>query len=181
MQPELFNTTAERHFLGWESPLIPSAVSWLQRYNNANALDLTHVSIVVPTLHGVRQLEKRLDRSPMRAAKDVQMGWIGTVGSLPEQLYSLRDVLGESTNRSVDLEHDLFWADVLRQTPEPELRKVISNVPQQSETAAWMGLARTIGRLHAELAAAGVSFAEIAADTASEGRPMAVAIAASNL
>lgn len=152
----------ERHFLGWETPLIPAAAAWLRRYGNNNGFDLTGATIVLPTRRGVRLMRSRLEAYADASGEEVRLGWIGTVGSLPEHLYDLRQVFGESTRRLTDLEQTLFWVDTLRSTPRDDLRSVISRIPDNDSTSSWMALAATVQKLATDLAAASVTLDQVA-------------------
>lgn len=162
MQHQLFSTTIKRHFLGWDTPLIPSAIAWLQRYVDGQKMDLTGVTIVLPTRRSVEQLKRSLDAFADTGVVDVHQGWIGTVGSLPEELYDRREILGSTTKLLSDLERTLFWTETLRQTASDELTTILSQVPPLNATASWMSLAKTIDRLYIDLASAGVSFEKVA-------------------
>lgn len=155
-------STPQRHFLGWDTPLVPAAARWLQRYSSGQTLDLSGVTIVLPTLRAVRQLELRLDSVADASGGNWTAGWIGTVGSLPEQLYDLSDVFDKPVRRIDDLQRTLFWARVLRQTPPEDLRRLIGRLPGDDASSSWMAIATTIDRLAADLAAADVSPAKIA-------------------
>jgi ATP-dependent helicase/nuclease subunit B len=50
----------ERHFIGWDLPLLNAATTYLTQAWQGGLLDLSHLLVVVPTLHAGRRLREQL-------------------------------------------------------------------------------------------------------------------------
>jgi len=81
-------TSITRVFLGWDRPLLETAVSWFQeRYGSASELDLSRVSIVVTGRRVGRRLLEILVLTSESSGRRLVPPRIETLGALPETLY----------------------------------------------------------------------------------------------
>ena len=104
-------TSITREFLGWEQPLLPSAVEWLARkYAAKGELNLGEVIVVVPGRRAGRRLLELLVLRAENERLRLTPPQIVTLGELPERLYPLQKPLAS------DLVQQLTWAKVLRES-----------------------------------------------------------------
>ncbi len=154
---KLFSTSCETIFLGWDRPLLPQAVEQLRdRFVRADQWNLGSLICVLPTSHSVDRLGALLGRTARMLGLELCLPEIITVGSLPEQLYAA------PRNLALEFEQSLAWAQVLSATHPDQLRVLIPQSPEPHRIGAWMELAGTIRRLHEELAASQLTFADVA-------------------
>ena len=150
-------TSITREFLGWEQPLLPSAVEWLARkYAAKDELNLGEAIVVVPGRRAGRRL---LELLVLRAEKDglrLTPPQIVTLGELPERLYLLQKPLAS------DLVQQLTWAKVLRESDRGLLEKIIPRPPGEDDVLAWWSLGTLLWNQHRELAADGRDFGDVA-------------------
>lgn len=176
----------QRHFLGWDRPLLDGTMDFLAAQFAATDLfggcDLGRVDIVLPTTRAVRRIRERLAeaypsdfagdsldpaspdgldrRGPANVHHLADSGRITgpriyTVGELAERLYSPPATIASS------LERILAWAQVLRDCTAEELAPLLPASPPREPLGPWIEFAGTINRLHEDLAAAGLTFADI--------------------
>lgn len=145
-----------RVFLGWERPLLESAVAWLaQNFSDDGEFDLSGVTVVVPGRRAGRRL---LEMLVLRAETDLLRltpPRIETLGQLPEQLYPLQRPLAS------DLVQQLTWAKVLRESKRGLLEQIIPRPPSDEDALAWWSLGTLLWNQHRELAADGHDFADV--------------------
>jgi hypothetical protein len=146
-----------REFLGWDQPLLPSAVRWLaQKYARPDELNFGEVIVVVPGRRAGRRL---LELLVLRAEQDRRRlipPRIVTLGALPEQLYPLQRPLAN------DLVQQLTWTQVLRESIPARRAWIVPRPPAESDTLAWWTLGTLLWHQHCELAADGRDFADVA-------------------
>ncbi len=146
-----------RKFLGWERPLLESAVTWLaEKYSGRGDFDLSNVIVVVPGRRAGRRL---LEMLVLRAETDrlrLTPPRIETLGQLPEQLYPLQRPLAN------DLVQQLTWAKVLRESKRGLLEQIVPRPPSEEDALAWWSLGTLLWNQHRELAADGHDFADVA-------------------
>lgn len=146
-----------REFLGWNRPLLQSAVEWLaRRYLAASELDLSGVTVVLPGRRGGRRLLELLVLQAESERLRLTPPRIATVGELPEQLYPLQRPLAS------DLVQQLTWAKVLRESKQAELKQVIPHPPAADDALAWWALGTLLWNEHCELARDGFDFGDVA-------------------
>lgn len=150
-------TSITREFLGWERPLLESAVEWLTRkYSTRGELDLNSVIVVLPGRRAGRRL---LEMLVLRAEADrlrLTPPLVETLGALPEQLYPLQRPLAN------DLVQQLTWAKVLRESSPAVLNKIVPRPPADGDALAWWALGTLLWNQHRELAADGHDFGDVA-------------------
>ena len=176
-QMELFGgagmETVRRYFLGWDGPLVRRAVTFLAGRGGAPSGEKNDSMggwVALPTLRGVRQFELAMDELVDGGGEALNVGWVGTLGALPEQLYHLSEVCPGRRQLS-ETEQPLLWGRVLRETPPEVLGKLVARVPAEEATEQWMTLAATINRVYVDLAAAAVSLDDVAAAIDEVERP----------
>lgn len=150
-------TSITREFLGWEQPLLPSAVEWLARkYAEKGELNLGEVIVVVPGRRAGRRLLELLVLRAESEQRRLTPPQIVTLGELPERLYPLQKPLAS------DLVQQLTWAKVLRESDRGLLEKIIPRPPGEDDVLAWWSLGTLLWNQHRELAADGRDFSDVA-------------------
>ena len=151
---KLFSTSCETLYLGWDRPLLPQAVSLLHdRFSVDGRWDLSAWICVLPSTSAVRRFSELLQSADEAVA--LQPPRVITVGQLPELLYR------GSGRQAIDFEQTLAWATVLRQVPPEDLAPLMPDPPEPEALVPWLELAGTLRRLHEELAADHLTFAEV--------------------
>lgn len=170
------------HFLGWDRPLILSATDHLWemygpqgRYATPSSgqqavWDLSELLIILPTGRGVRRMSQRVKRESERRRVELkQPHWI-TVGELPPRLYRRG---GKAMPLADETEATLAWTAALRTADDSVLAPLFSTIASRDSFDPWFDLAVTLRRLHEDLAANHLSFADVVRDIrndpASEG------------
>lgn len=148
----------QRVFLNWDRPGLILAVEYLvQRYAKAGDLDLAQVVVVVPGARAGRRLLELLVQRADEQQWVFAPPQIVTVGKLPELLYQAKRPF------ATDLTQQLTWCEALRQTPVEHVERLLSTLPADGDLMTWLSLGEMLGRLHRELAADGLDFADVAA------------------
>ncbi len=161
-----------RFFLGWQQPALVSAVQFLQdEFGPASAADgvvpewnLEQVTLVVPGSRAGRKLQERLVREAEARQWALIPPRIETAGNLPEQLYRPQRPF------ALDLVQQLAWVKALEAAPETTTREVFPHLRWSAPGDSGgnhvlrdgLELSRVLQRLHFELAADGLSFAQVA-------------------
>lgn len=164
---KLFSTSCETRFLGWDAPLLPRAASHLrQRYANRRQLDLSPLICVLPTLRGVHRLAELLRKEADTEDLHYTPPEIITVGQLAERLYQPPQPV------AIEMEQTLAWARALRSTHPGDLQPLIPSPPAPGPIGPWLELASALRRLHEEISANRLTFAEVmeAAESQAEQR-----------
>lgn len=150
-------TSIRREFLGWNRPLLQSAVEWLaQEFTTGLELDLSQAIVVVPGRRAGRRLDELLVLHAQQQQVRLTPPQVVTLGSLPELLYPLQRPLAS------DLVQQLAWAKVLRDSDRKTLRQIVPRPPADDDPLAWWALGTLLWRQHRELAADGRHFADVA-------------------
>ncbi len=146
-----------RVFLDWSRLPLRSAVDYLVgRFRTSEQLDFGRTVLAVPGGRaGRRLLELLIDQAEQKELV-LRPPKIVTVGKLPEQLYVAKRPFADS------LVQQLAWARVLRHTGAKKLDPVLPAVPAEEDLAGWLGLGAVMARLHMELAAENLTFAQVA-------------------
>jgi ATP-dependent helicase/nuclease subunit B len=146
-----------RHFLGWDRPVLHSAADrLLSEVQGTEVADLSPVTVVVPGGRAGRRLvELLLDRCerdgrPLRPPRTV------LVGDLPEHLHHpRRPPPGPVAER-------VAWARAVADTGPDVLRVILPSASTKEDDPALPGLAEAVRSLHAQVGAAGRDFGEVA-------------------
>ncbi|WP_153555506.1 PD-(D/E)XK nuclease family protein [Roseimaritima sediminicola] len=156
-----------RVFLGWDSPLLPAAATYLrERYQTNGRWDLSGTLLVVPTARAGRRLQSLLRRQAEQHGVSLSLGSILTVGALPERLYE------PDAEVALELEQTLAWTQVLVAATPEQLSPLMRNLPPEEPLTPWMELGAALRRLHQTLAADDLRFADVLphVDTETERR-----------
>ncbi len=146
----------ERVFLGLERPSLAVAVEYLLgRYGQGDSADLSPGLIGVPGGRAGRRLLELLVAEAERRDWLLTPPQIETLGHLPEQLYPAQRPLAN------ELVQRLAWSRVLQRYDPQRLGELISVGPQEDELG-WLEYGSLLRRLHTELAAEGLNFADVA-------------------
>ena len=143
----------KRVFLGWEGRLLEKAANWLVEQFEDN---LDGVLVALPGAHSGRVLLEALART---AGKGLRPPHMLTSGSLSDQLLAVEGCAAERLVRT------LAWEKALRELPSHELKKLVAKEPGASSEGNWAALADEVRGLFGEIAAEGLSFAELAKST----------------
>lgn len=148
----------ERHFLGWDRPLLASSVDWLtQRY----ALDssLSDVCVVVTARRAGRRLLERLAEcaASFSPPKPLAPPRILTISELPEQLYRPADPLPVAD----ELTCLLARCQSLRSFGASELNRWVADAPPADDLSGWMALAEDWQAVDQELSAQGLAIGDV--------------------
>lgn len=175
----------ERHFLGWDGPVLPRAARWLrERFAppgtpgipgsvggaapaGAGGLDLSDVTIVVPTRRAGRRLLELLVEEVGDGALPGAPA-IVTPGNLPERLYRCEDVADE-------LACVLARVKVLRELSGDIVRQLTGDPPPPEDLKGWWALAVELSELSDQLAAEGLTPGDVAGESADPARWMLIA------
>jgi len=145
-----------REFLGLDRPPLRSAAEYLvKRYQDGQSVDLSSAIVVLPGGQAGRRLLEILVEQTEQSSLILTPPAIETVGRLPEKLYRPKRPFAS------DLVQQLAWADVLRGADPDELGHVLTAPPERGELTQWLELGRVLCRLHTELAADGLDFADV--------------------
>lgn len=146
-----------RVFLGLGKPALQAAAYWLiETYSDADLTDLTNLTVVVPGGRAGRRLLDLLLIDAERREMALLPPRIVTAGTLPETLYQPRRPLAD------ELTQQLAWCTALRAMPVEELAPLVPHPPAPADLAGWLPLADMLSRLHRELSADALSFADVA-------------------
>lgn len=158
----------QRSFLGWDRPVLQSAVDFLQKkYLRGNEWNLDSVLLVVPGSMAGRRLELLLAERASQSNYVLRPPRILTLGELPEELYHAKLPFAEP------LTQVMAWVQVLRKMPIQELQPLLFEVPDSDYLGPWMDLGRLLASLHRELASDLLDFSDVATElkgTAEESR-----------
>ena len=150
----------ETLYLGWDAPLLPACVqTLLGRFRFDDQIDLDNLLCVLPTARGGNRFGKLLSDAAAKDSLGLKPPTIITTGELPERLYQ------SSNATALEFEQTLAWSGVLRKSHPDDLKVLVPNLPAEDATGAWLELAGTIRRLHGELSASVLSFADVAAQS----------------
>ena len=144
----------ERHFLGWDRPMLPAAAQWLSdQFAQAHTWDLSAVTVVVPGRRAARRLLELLVQHA--AGRTFFPPTLATLGSLPDRLVQ------PDTPVASELQSQLARVQVLRAASTTTLAALAGEPPEPGDLLAWWKLAGELGALGSELAAAGLRIGDI--------------------
>ncbi|MCA9103467.1 MAG: hypothetical protein KDA63_20075, partial [Planctomycetales bacterium] len=147
----------ERVFVDWHEPLLPAAAAWLiDQYGTAGFDGMVELVVVVPGRRaGRRLLELLVEEGELRGRRPC-----------PPRIVTparLDDVLIRPPAASAPrLVRELAWSRACAALPASDVASVIGPPPAEDQLSRWLSIASTLDRLHAELAADGLSFADVA-------------------
>ena len=153
----------QTQWLDWNEPCLPAAARWLidqcRKAPDAGRLcRLDHIVCIVQGKRGGRLLLEYLLREC--ESRDLHL--------VPPRTITpgvMREVLCEAPPEMVAAstgERTFAWAAALRQLPGESLAPLLARVPAADDVLAWHELAKTVQRLHEELAGQCLSFADAA-------------------
>lgn len=157
----------ERVFLGWDRPCLPSAVRFLRdRYACGRNWDLRRVLVAVPGGRAARRLLELLAEEAVaregRPSLALAPPVLVTTGSLPEQLYPA------PLHPAEPLRALLLRVQAMRDRTDL-LARVVPSPPDSRDLPGWVSLAQDLERLYVELAAEGLTPADVARHCRSGG------------
>lgn len=147
----------KRIFLGWNRPGLSVAADYLvERFGQPGAIGLAGVIAVVPGARAGRRLLEILIEAAEGRQAILDPPRVETIGRLPELLYQpKRPFAGTLTQQ-------LAWVKAVRDTDPNQLSHVFAVLPPEGDMPAWLTLGEMLARLHRELAAEGLQFADVA-------------------
>ena len=144
-------------YLGWKRPALELGAEYLiQRWQQAGLVDLTRVTVALPTQRAGRQLREIL----LGVAETQQLGLfpphIITSAQLPELLYEQRKPL------ATPLVQQLAWTQALQRSSKRTIEHVFPQAPDSPSDPRWLELGRMLQRQHLELADHRYDFEDVA-------------------
>lgn len=144
--------------MGWDRPALQLAAALLvDRYTVADELDLRGCVVVVPGARAGRRLKELLLAAATARGLRLVPPRIATIGHLPELLHTATLPAADGAIRR------RAWARALRRTPSDRLRLIYADTPESDDVRGWLATARRVDQLHREVAAAGLTFRDVAA------------------
>ena len=149
--------TNRRVFLGWNRPGLGVAADYLaQRFGSPGRLDMSGVVAIVPGARsGADSWKSSLGERKKRKVA-FHPPRIETPGRLPELFYQPKFPFANA------LTQQLAWMEAVRRFDPARLKQILSVLPQETDLLAWLSLGEMLARLHRELAAEGLDFADVA-------------------
>ena len=152
-----FRSAAEVAFLGWEQPILHSAIDYLlKRYAKGSSWDMDRVLVVLPGSMAGRRIQVLMAQRAAQRKLVLRPPRFLTLGKLPEELYQAKLPFAS------ELTQVMAWVQVLRSTPANELQPLLFEVPSLDQLGVWMDLAKLLGSLHKELASDLLDFKDVA-------------------
>lgn len=144
----------ERRFIDWSVPALPAVVRALvDERTQSGFTDLSDTVVVTPGARaGRRFLELLAEITGGRNAPPRVI----TPGLLPELFYEPKRPFAD------DLTQELAWVDALRGVPSETIRKIVASPPRFDDIESWLKLAKMLAKVHRELAADRLGFADVA-------------------
>lgn len=161
----------ERHFLGWDAPLLPRAASWIvERGARAHALDLAEWTVIVSGARTGRLLLGELVDVASERGLALVPPTIVTPGEAFEAVLGVAPTV--AARPAGPLAKRLAWAHAVRNSPAPTVRALSRGDPEAHEDegvlsaagvhALALALATSLARIHADVSGHGVRFETIA-------------------
>ncbi|SVD38843.1 uncharacterized protein METZ01_LOCUS391697, partial [marine metagenome] len=151
-------TNIERVFLGFESPALERAATLLvDRFRREHLLDMREAIVIMPGRRASRRLREILAARAADAQLMLALPEIRTIGTLPEELYAAERPFAS------ELVQQLAWAQVLREAGNVDRSAVVPlpSSDDDSSVSAWLDLGDLLRRYQLELAADGLTFADV--------------------
>lgn len=142
-----------RRFIDWQEPALIAVVADLVTKTQVMGFcDLSELIVVFPGQRAARRfLELLAGRTQNRNVPPVVI----TVGELPEKLYRPQKPFAD------ELTQRLAWKLALRNLPHDLVREVIPHPPEEQSVDAWLHIGEMLAKLHRELAADRLRFADV--------------------
>jgi ATP-dependent helicase/nuclease subunit B len=149
-----------RRFIDWQQPALVAVVAELVAKNQVMGFcDLSGMTVVFPGHRAARRfLELLAGRTQNRNVPPEVI----TVGDLPEKLYRPQKPFAD------ELTQRLAWKLALRNLPHDLVREVIPHPPEDKSVDAWLHIGEMLAKLHRELAADRLRFADVLTKMASK-------------
>jgi hypothetical protein len=152
----------QRTFLGLQQPPLKSAAAFLvDSYRQANTLDLSQHVVILPGARAGRRLTEILFQLVTAEGLAFLPPDVTTVGQVPELLYNAKRPF------ATDWIQQLTWSWAVRNISPAVRDKVFPAIPQDADSVwsieSWLQLGRLLRGCYRELAADGLSFADVAA------------------
>lgn len=146
-----------RHFLGWETPLLPQAVAWFARdWDGRTPLDLSSALVIVPTRQAGRRLRAALAEHAAGRGQAV----------FPPRVIEPKSLVAppaDAADVATALESTLAWTQVLLDADLDAARAVFPVDPPERSFAWALRLAEKFTRLQGELAEGELRLEDVAA------------------
>lgn len=181
-------TPIRRVFLGWDKPLLHTTVRQLlrdsipgmdiesaergksARAGNPESLgsfgniwNLSEWTLVVPVVRAAKHLQKLIAQQSDSLQLQLKKPKVLTVGRLPETLYrATLPVAGE-------MQQTLAWTRALLSKSDQALEPLMPVPPPREPVAPWVEMAGLLRRLCEDLAADGISPADVVEEVETEG------------
>lgn len=157
------NRSMNIEYLGWERPLLHSAMEYLfTRFSRGTNWNLDSCILVLPGSYAGRRLAQLMAVKANEQGLVFRPPEILTIGSLPEKLYRAKLPFAN------ELEQTLAWTNVLRSADPDFIRPLLLELPDSNELRAWLELGKMLGKLHRELASDLTDFAYVASQISDE-------------
>ncbi len=144
-----------RYFLPWDRPLLPQAVEFLaSNWTKAGPLDCSDTVVIVPT----RQSGRRLREALASHAATFSAAVFPPRVMLPDSLVSSVTNTRDAAPRLIAL---LTWAEVFREAPLDEFRKVFPIDPPGRDFGWALRLAQQFTRIQHVLAESGLRLVDV--------------------
>jgi hypothetical protein len=127
-----------------------------QRFGSPGRLDMSGVVAIVPGARSGRRLLEILVGRAEEGKVAFHPPRIETPGRLPELFYQPKFPFANA------LTQQLAWMEAVRRFDPARLKQILSVLPQETDLLAWLSLGEMLARLHRELAAEGLDFADVA-------------------
>jgi RecB family exonuclease len=164
--------TIRRVFLGWDTPLLGSAVDHFLATQRQDGPNRTRQTLVVlPVVRAARRFEQILSRVAAESGGTFVNPRMMTVGDLPEHLYQPQGIIAN------EMQSTLAWTQVLLDADAGLLAPLMPSLPTRDSPAAWMEMAGTLKRLCQDLVTDAISpesVAEIVEADADRSRWLAI-------
>ncbi|MDP7061396.1 MAG: PD-(D/E)XK nuclease family protein [Planctomycetota bacterium] len=147
-----------REFLGWSEPALPIAADWLLEKYGA---DMSALTMVLPGRRAGRRLIELLVQRAPAAWSPPQMATLAEVTDM---------LVDYPRPRAGVYQRALCWTMALQNRDSAELKQLLNEPPQPKDLQAWWKLAEMLDRLHSELAAESLTFADVLGNGI-DGRP----------
>jgi ATP-dependent helicase/nuclease subunit B len=150
-----------REWLDWDKPCLPQAAAWLieraigQSSAASRWCDMQSITCVLPGSRAGRLLLGTLMRECRARHLQLVPPRIHTPGSLVASLIADQPVAS-------DVEMELAWAAALRRIDRESIKPLLPFAPADDDAIAWQSLAKTIARLHDDLAGGCREFSDVA-------------------
>ncbi|MFP4145517.1 MAG: PD-(D/E)XK nuclease family protein [Phycisphaeraceae bacterium] len=138
----------QRHFLGWDAPLLPAVARWLRGQPG----ELAGQTLVVPTAQAGRRL---LELLVTEAGEGLTPPTIVTMGDLPELLMPAAADVADPLRALLARTH------ALREAPREVIGRVAPHPPDPGDWPRWWTLAKQLDAVAADLAAGCLRAADV--------------------